>query len=146
MSSWTHQSFLITPNTLPWVLFKGIKEWEITVLRWNIWMFTYETNSNLFINTLYLLISAIKTQVKKFKYLMSNQSFLSQAVPINAFLFWNGRLCAYSLMINSLHTAFSFLKWTHISNKLHASFPTVLKRNSQAEENKSVTLNHKPVS
>lgn len=49
----------------------------------------------------------------------------------NSFLSWNGRHSAYSLMINSLDTTFPFLKWTHISNKLHGTHSLSFKRNSQ---------------
>jgi hypothetical protein len=54
---------------------------------------------NLLINDLYLSMSSIKIQIKNFKDLMLNRSFLSQAFPQKHFHIWNGEHCAYSLMI-----------------------------------------------
>lgn len=132
MSS-TRQCFILIANALFWVLFKGIKEWEITVPRWNIWIFTYGRDySNFFLNTLYPSMSPIKTNQSKSlnAWCYVTPSSLKQFHK-NFFTAWNGRHCAYSLMINSLETTFYFLKWTHISNKLHASSPTQFKRKNQ---------------
>lgn len=103
------------------------------MLRWNTWLFPYKTgHSNLFI------IYTFQCQLSKRQPKCLNIS--CQITPSclkqlhrNSFMSWNGQHCVYSLMVNSLDSSFSFLKWTHISNKLHvSSTPTLLfKRNSQ---------------
>lgn len=100
--------------------------------RWNPWMFSHIAGySNLFTNTLHLSVSLVKPQIKNFKYLMSNGSFLSNSTE-TLVLKWPA-LCTLPFLDSQNG---------HMSSKLHSFISFCLNKTS-THKNPSV-LSHRP--